>query len=48
VGTHTQVILGSDATGRYLLLAWGRNGWLDHGVLRPLAPQGGTALEEAW
>jgi hypothetical protein len=48
VGAHTQVILGSDATGRYLLLAWRRNGWLDHGILRPLAPQGGTAFVDAW
>jgi hypothetical protein len=48
LGQHVAVFLGSDATGRYLLLAWQRNGWLDHGILRPLAPQGGTALTEAW
>ena len=48
VGHQALVFLGSDATGRYLLLAWRLNGWIDHGALRPLAPQGGTALAEAW
>jgi hypothetical protein len=48
MGPHAAVFLGSDATGRYLLLAWRLNGWLDHGVLRPLAPQGGYAFVVAW
>jgi hypothetical protein len=48
VGNHVLVFLGSDATGRYLILAWRLNGWLDHGVLRALAPQSGTAFAEAW
>jgi len=48
VRNQVQLFLGSDATGRYLLLAWRLNGWLDHGVLRPLAPGGGTSLVEAW
>jgi len=48
VGGHPDVFLGSDASGRYLLLAWGRNGWIDHGRLRPLPPQGGMAFTDAW
>lgn len=42
------VFLGADASGRYLLLCWKRNGWIDHGWLRPLPPQGGAAFAEAW
>lgn len=42
------VSLSSDASGRYLLLAWARNGWIDHGQLRLLPPQGGVAFTEAW
>ena len=42
------VFLGSDATGRYLLLAWASNGWIDNGKLRPLAPQTGRVFAEAW
>ena len=38
-----EVFLGSDASGRYLLLAGLSNGWLDHGVLRPLSPPHGPA-----
>jgi hypothetical protein len=48
VDRHADVFLGSDASGRYLLLAWARNGWLDHGRLRPLPPQGGAAFADAW
>jgi hypothetical protein len=48
VRDQVQVFLGSDATGRYLLLSCRVNGWLDHGVLRPLAPRGGNSLVEAW
>jgi hypothetical protein len=47
-GGYIDAFLGSDASGRYLLLDWRANGWLDHGVLRPLAPQGDVAFEEAW
>jgi hypothetical protein len=48
VDANVHVSLGADATGRYLILAWARNGWIDHGRLRPLPPQGGTAFAEAW
>jgi hypothetical protein len=48
VDGNVQVSLGSDAPGRYLILAWARNGWIDHGRLRPLPPQGGVAFAEAW
>jgi hypothetical protein len=48
VGPHATVFLGSDASGRYLLLAWRLNGWIDHGVLHHLAPQGGYAFVDAW
>ncbi len=37
VDGHPQVFLGSDASGRYLLLAWARNGWIDHGRAAPAA-----------
>lgn len=47
-GPHAAVFLNSDASGRYLLLAWGQNGWIDHGRLRLLPPQGGTAFTDAW
>jgi hypothetical protein len=30
------------------LLAWKQNGWIDHGRLRLLPPQGGVAFGEAW
>lgn len=41
-GPYRAVFLSSDASGRYLLLTWQRNGWIDHGRLRPLpAPDGG-------
>jgi hypothetical protein len=42
------VFLGSDASGRYLLLAWAQHGWIDHGRLRLLPPQGGTAFADTW
>jgi hypothetical protein len=48
VDGNAHVSLGSDATGRYLILAWARNGWIDHGRLRPLPPQGGVAFAETW
>jgi hypothetical protein len=50
VDSHPYVFLGSDASGRYLLLAWARNGWIDHGRLRPLpAPaRAGLSFGEAW
>ena len=48
VGHHVAVFLGSDDTGRYLLLGGGANGWIDHGALRLLAPQGGYAFVDAW
>jgi len=41
------VFLSSDASGRYLLLTSRRNGWIDHGRLRPLAPASG-AFGDAW
>jgi hypothetical protein len=47
-GDQVKVALGSDASGRYLLLAWGRNGWISHGTLHRLAPQGGYAFLDAW
>jgi hypothetical protein len=47
VDGHPQVFLGSDASGRYLLLAWTRNGWIDHGRLRSLPP-GQVSYAEAW
>jgi len=42
------VFLGSDASGRFLLLAWAQNGWIDHGRLRLLPPQGGVAFGDTW
>jgi len=48
VDGNVHVSLGSDATGRYLILAWARNGWIDHGRLRPLPPAGGAAFAESW
>lgn len=48
MGPHAAVFLSSDASGRYLLLAWGQNGWIDHGRLRPLPPQGGVAFTDTW
>jgi hypothetical protein len=48
VDGYPDVFLSSDATGRYLLLAWKRHGWIDHGRLRPLPPQGGAAFTDAW
>jgi hypothetical protein len=42
------VFLGSDASGRHLLLAGAQNGWIDHGRLRLLAPQGDAAFTDAW
>jgi len=47
-GPHPAVWLNSDASGRHLLLTWRLNGWIDHGRLRPLAPQGRAALADAW
>jgi hypothetical protein len=46
-GPDGVVFLSSDASGRYLLLTWRRNGWIDHGRLRPLAAQRG-AFTGAW
>jgi hypothetical protein len=46
-GPSGVVSLSSDASGRYLLLTWRRNGWVDHGRLRPLAPSSG-AFTSAW
>lgn len=48
VDRHVDVFLGSDASGRYLLLDWARNGWINHHRLRPLPPQSGLAFVEAW
>jgi len=48
LGPHPSVSLSSDASGRHLLLAWARNGWIDHGRLHPLAPQDGAVFTEAW
>jgi hypothetical protein len=48
VDGHAEVFLSSDATGRYLLLDWEQHGWIDHGRLRLLPPQGGTAFAYAW
>jgi hypothetical protein len=45
---NPNVFLGSDASGRYLLLASEHNGWIDHGRLRLLPPQGGAAFADAW
>jgi hypothetical protein len=47
VDGYPDVFLGADASGRYLLLAWARNGWIDHGRLHALAPQG-AAITDAW
>ena len=47
-GPHPVVLLSADASGRHLLLTWRRNGWIDHGRLRPLAPQGNMAFADAW
>ena len=47
VGPDGQVFLSSDASGRYLTLTSRRNGWIDHGRLRPLAPSSG-AFADAW
>ena len=35
-------------SGQHLLLTWRLNGWIDHGRLHPLAPQGRVALADAW
>ena len=48
MGAHAGVTLRSDASGRYLLLAWRLNGWIGHGALHPLTPQGGYAFVGAW
>jgi len=48
VDGNPDVSLGSDASGRYLILAWARNGWIDHGRLRLLPPQGGAAFTGTW
>lgn len=48
VDGHIYVFLGSDSSGRYLLLAGAANGWIDHGLLRPLPPQGGVVYSDAW
>jgi hypothetical protein len=45
---NASVFLGDDASRRHLLLAWERNGWIDHGRLRLLPPQGGAAFADAW
>jgi hypothetical protein len=47
-GPHAVVSLGSDSSGRHLLLTWRLNGWIDHGRLSPLAPQGRVAFADAW
>ena len=47
-GPQAVVSLGSDASGRHLLLTWRLNGWIDDGRLRLLAPQGRVALADAW
>jgi hypothetical protein len=48
VDGHIYVFLGSDSSGRHLLLAGAGNGWIDHGRLRPLPPQGGVVSTDAW
>jgi sigma-70-like protein len=48
VDGNPNVFLGSAASGRYLLLAGARNGWIDHGRLRLLPPQGGGAFADTW
>ncbi len=48
VDGHVFVFLGSDSSGRHLLLAGAGNGWIDHGRLRPLPPQGGVVSTDAW
>ncbi len=49
VDSNADVFLGSDASGRYLLLLWARNGWIDHGRLRLLAPQDArVTFADAW
>ena len=47
-GPQAVVSLGSDASGRHLLLTWRLTGWIDDGRLRLLAPQGRVALADAW
>jgi hypothetical protein len=47
VDGNENVFLGADASGRYLLLAWARNGWIDHGRLHALATQG-AAITDTW
>jgi len=47
-GPHPVVSLSSDASGRHLLLTWRLNGWIDHGRLRILPPEGRAALTGAW
>jgi len=42
------VFLGSDASGRHLLLSGRLNGWIDHGRLRLLASPVGGAFTDAW
>jgi hypothetical protein len=48
VDANPNVFLGSDLSGRYLLLAAEHNGWIDHGRLRLLPPQGRAAFADAW
>jgi hypothetical protein len=48
VDPYAGVSLSSDASGRYLTLTSRLNGWIDHGRLRPLPPQGGEAFTDAW
>lgn len=45
---HPYVFLGSDASGRHLLLSGRLNGWIDHGRLRLLASPPGGAFTDAW
>ena len=48
LGIMPGTVKSTAASGHHLLLAWAQNGWIDHGRLRPLPPQGGMAFAEAW
>jgi hypothetical protein len=48
LGPRPAVFLGSDASGRHLLLAGRLNGWIGHGRLHPLPPRNGSTVTEAW
>jgi hypothetical protein len=48
LGNRAGVAISSDPSGRYWLVSGRSNGWIHDGKLRPLPPQHGYAVADAW